>query len=113
MSVCLINIFAIPLLLTVGHQLYTHACPGTRWRKFLEVVIPRIVLMSTDDDDLSRDSALRPSQFRNADKHAHSYFHVNRVVVNLITQLAVMITFGAMFPLWLQRWFCLFLQLCT
>lgn len=98
-NVCIVTTFAIPIMYTAGQQWYRRATPGTMWYYFLQRAVPPLVRMSElDDVDEARLTQLLSMQLHANDSLSVTYFNVNRLVVMLVTQLAIMLTFGALFP---------------
>ena len=88
--VCIISTFFVPLWNLFGMLSYKHAVPDTNWFFFLQNFFPYIVRpLRSDLDRQSLDAESINIETR---------FYANRVLRLLITDLALLLTFGAVFP---------------
>lgn len=100
---CFVTTFVVPAVSVTGQQLLRRATPGTRWFAILDYSLPRILKLPTKEaeDDaarLTRLTRINSLQFKTHEAYDDAYFDVNKLVINILTQLAIMLTFGAMFP---------------
>lgn len=89
-TLCIITTFVTPVLQVLIQQLHKNSQPGSLWRKMLRRVLPRILRPLSGD----------PEDVQNVLKYGATkpYFHVNRLLILLITYLGLLLTFGVVFP---------------
>lgn len=83
--VCLFATFGIPLVEVSLVFLHARAVPGTCWFTFINTVTPRVLKPVTENATFPR-NVLRP------------YFDATQFVITQLTYLALLLTFGAVFP---------------
>lgn len=83
--VCLFATFGVPLVEVMLVYLHSRATPGTRWFAFIDKVAPRILKPVSQHATFPR-NVIRP------------YFDATQFVTTQLTYLALLLTFGVVFP---------------
>jgi len=87
---CIVTTFVAPLLQVAAQQWHKRTIPGTHVHRVLHTMLPRILRpLSTDADAVAN-----LAQYG----YTKPFFHVNRLLILLISYFGLLLTFGAVFP---------------
>jgi Leucine-rich repeat (LRR) protein len=92
---CVVAGFGIPLAQVLLQRLYERATVGSTWHAALDVVLPRILKPAQIEAGSSDVAGAVPSPARNM---YAPFFDASQHVITLLTYLALLLTFGAVFP---------------
>lgn len=82
-SMCIVSTFVTPLVQLLCQWLHSRAIPGTYWHRLLDSSLPSIA---------------KPEREDSGDTTENIYLNTSGLVTTLVSTLALILTFGVMFP---------------